>query len=68
MCQATVYLNDEKLMEDVTRIQLTPKGIRLSTLFESPKTVRATLREVDLLKHRVWLETLRDSDAEEDES
>ena len=68
MCQATVYLNDEKLMEDVTRIQLTPKGIRLSTFFESPKTVRATLREVDLLKHRVWLETLRDSDAEEDES
>ena len=60
MCQAIVYLNGEKLMEDVTNIQLTSEGIRLSTFFEAPKTVRAMIREIDLLKHRVWLETSGD--------
>jgi predicted RNA-binding protein len=61
MCQATVYLNDEKLMEDVIYIHLTPGQVRLSTLFEPPRTVQASLREIDLLKHRVWLETVSET-------
>ena len=57
MCQATVYLNGEKLMEDVTSIQPTLEGLRLTTFFEAPKVVQAQIKEIDLLKHRVWLET-----------
>ena len=68
MCQATVYLNGKKLMEDVTSVQLTSKGIRLSTFFEAPKTVQAMIREIDLLKHRVWLETLPEAALEEEET
>jgi len=67
MCQATVYLNDEKLMEDVTHIQLTAEGIRLSTFFEAPRVVQATLREIDLLKHRVWLEQVPEHVIEKEE-
>jgi len=63
MCQATVYVDNEKIMEDVTSIQITPEGIQLSTFFEAPKLVRAKIREIDLLKHRVWLDTIAESEA-----
>jgi predicted RNA-binding protein len=65
MCQATVYLDGEKLMEDVTNVQPITEGIRLMTFFEAPKIVRATIREIDLLKHRVWLETTSERQTEE---
>jgi predicted RNA-binding protein len=77
MCQATVFLNGEKLMEDVTHIQLTPDGIQLSTFFEAiqlstffeaPQVVRAKIREIDLLKHRVWLDAAPNFDTEGDKS
>ena len=68
MCQATVYLNGEKLMEDVTSVRLVPDGIRLSTFFEAPKTVQAMIREIDLLKHRVWLEAILEQEVNGDES
>ena len=58
MCQATVYLNDKELLRDVINIKMTPEGIQLATFFETPEVVQATLREIDLLKHRVWLETI----------
>jgi predicted RNA-binding protein len=63
MCQATVYVDNEKIMEDVTSIQITPEGIQLSTFFEAPKLVRARIREIDLLKHRVWLDTIAEPEA-----
>ncbi len=68
MCQATVYLNDEMLMQDVINIQPTPEGLSLATFFEAPKIVRATIREIDLLRHRVWLEAIAESNPEGDES
>jgi predicted RNA-binding protein len=68
MCQATVYLNNEELMRDVINVQLTPQGIRLVTFFEAPEIVQATLREIDLLKHRVWLETIPERVTREEES
>ena len=67
MCQATVYLNDEELMQDVINIRPTSEGIRLATFFETPKIVQATIREIDLLKHRVWLETTPEPEVEGDE-
>jgi predicted RNA-binding protein len=68
MCQAIVYLDGEKLMEDVTNIQLTAEGVRLATFFEAPQTVPAVIREIDLLKHRVWLEGISGKTIEEQES
>ncbi len=58
MCQATVYLDDKEIMQDVLRVEHLPDGIRLTTFFEQPRVVPAVIREIDLLKHRVMLESL----------
>jgi len=58
MCQASVYLNGEEIMRDVMLVESAPEGIRLSALFEPPRVVPATLRRIDLMKHRVILESL----------
>lgn len=60
MCQAVVYLNDEEIMCDVIRVEPLPEGVRLTALFEPPRTVPAVVREIDLLKHRVMLEPLQE--------
>ena len=58
MCQATVYLNGEELIRDVLRVELLLDGqVRLTTFFEPPRVVPAVIREIDLLKHRVMLES-----------
>ena len=67
MCQATIYLNGEECMRDVINIQPVPNGIRLATFFDVPKVLPATIREIDLLKHRVWLETIHESKDRGDE-
>jgi predicted RNA-binding protein len=58
MCQAVVYLNEQEIMRDVLRVECLPEGVRLTTFFEPPRVVPATIREIDLLKHRVLLEPL----------
>ena len=58
MCQATVYLDDKEIMKDVMLVQPVPEGILLATLFEPPLIVPAVIRKIDLLKHRVILESL----------
>ncbi len=58
MCQAVVYLDDQEIMRDVLRVEVLPEGVRLTTFFEAPRLVRAAIREIDLLKHRVLLEPL----------
>lgn len=58
MCQATVYLNGEEIMQDVLRVEVVPQGVRLTKLFEAPRLVPATIKTIDLVKHRVLLEAL----------
>jgi predicted RNA-binding protein len=55
MCQATVYLDNERVMEDVIWLEPTEKGFLMRTFFEEPKEVIGTLQGIDLLKHRVLL-------------
>jgi predicted RNA-binding protein len=55
MCQATVYLDNERVMEDVIWLEPTEKGFLMRTFFEEPKEVLGTLQGIDLLKHRVLL-------------
>lgn len=55
MCQATVYLGEEKLAQEVIRLQPVGNGVRLETFFEEPRVVRGIIKEIDFLKHRVLL-------------
>ena len=59
MCQATVYLDDKEIMKDVTLVEPIPEGIRLVALFEPVQVIPATIRQIDLLKHRVFLMSLK---------
>lgn len=45
-------------MRDVVRVEPVPEGVRLSTFFDPPQVLPAVIREIDLLKHRVILESL----------
>ncbi|MCK5680461.1 CooT family nickel-binding protein [bacterium] len=61
MCQSNAYLLDNSgaeklLMEDVSLITpLTDGGVELVSLFGDRLTVQATVKEMDLLKHRIVL-------------
>ena len=55
MCQATAYLDDQKIMQDVIWLELTEGGVLLRTFFEEPQEVKGTLKGIDLLKHRILL-------------
>ena len=55
MCQATAYLDGEKVMEDVIWVEPTADGVLLRSLFRESAEVRGELEGIDLLKHRVLL-------------
>jgi predicted RNA-binding protein len=55
MCQATVYLDGEKVMEDVIWLEPTASGVLLRSLFEESTEVQGRLEGIDLLRHRVLL-------------
>jgi len=64
MCQSNAYLLDRSgseklLMEDVSLITpLEDGGVELVGLFGDRLTVQATLKEMDLLKHRIVLDEI----------
>lgn len=62
MCQATVYLGEKKVAQDVTRLKRVQGGVRLETFFEEPWLVQGTLDEIDFLKHRVFLKPVEGDD------
>ena len=57
MCQATVFLDGEEIMKDVLLVEPVPEGIRLVSFFDQPRVVPAAIQQVDLIKHRVILES-----------
>jgi predicted RNA-binding protein len=59
MCQATVYLDEKEIMKDVMLVEPLPEGIRLIALFEPVQVIPAAIRQIDLIKHRIFLETLK---------
>ena len=71
MCQATVYLarerreRSEEIMQDVILLETTADGVRLSTFFEAPQTVRARIGRIDFLKHTVTLVSDLEGDSPE---
>jgi predicted RNA-binding protein len=60
MCQATVYLNGKEIMRDVMIVEPVPEGVRLIALFEPVQIVPAKIHQIDLIKHKVILETLQE--------
>lgn len=60
MCQATVYLDGEKVMEDVTWLEPVEGGILVQTFFDAPKVIKGALKGIDLLKHRVLLTAVQE--------
>ena len=58
MCQVAVYLDNKKIMDDVMLVEPIPEGIRLVKLFEPPRVIPAIIRQVDLMKNKVFLESV----------
>ena len=55
-------MDGDKILEDVIEVRPTEQGVELSTLFEEPRTVKASIRDIDLLKHTVHLESLQETE------
>jgi len=59
MCEAIVYLahdgQEEEIVRDVILLEAVEEGVRLSTFFDTPRTVRARIQRIDFLKHTVTL-------------
>ena len=55
MCQAKVYLDGNKIMEDVIWLEPTQDGFLLRSLFDDAREVNGRLESIDLLKHQVRL-------------
>jgi predicted RNA-binding protein len=55
-------LGDEEIAREVTGMQLTEEGVRLTSFFEEPKVVPGRVLHVDFLKHRVQLEPLEEEE------
>lgn len=61
MCQMTVVLDQddgqEKIMENVTHLEVTGEGVLVSTFFEEPKLVKsAWIKNIDFLGGTVTLD------------
>ncbi|MCP4715302.1 MAG: CooT family nickel-binding protein [Deltaproteobacteria bacterium] len=60
MCQMKVVLDDEgerqNVLDEVTRLEVTPAGVVLSTFFDDPRLVEGTqIQEIDFMKTTVVL-------------
>jgi predicted RNA-binding protein len=64
MCQAAVYLDGKKIMEDVLIVEPVSNGVCLVKLFEPMQVVPAMIRKIDLMKNQVILESTAESELE----
>lgn len=60
MCEANVYLIDKEgkeklLLESVDKVMPSKDGIFLENIFSQRKTVKATIKEMELVEHRIIL-------------
>jgi predicted RNA-binding protein len=63
MCEANVYLIDKEgkerlLMESVDKILPGEEGIFLENIFSERKTVKAKIKEMALVEHKILLEEI----------
>jgi len=68
MCQIAVFLDDEKIMDDVMLVEPVPQGIRLIKLFESEHVIPATIRQVDLMRNKVFLDSMEQGNQQDEKN
>ena len=61
MCEANVYINtvegkEELIMEGVNILRLEKNGIHLQSIFGEQKVVKARIKEMQMIDHRIILE------------
>jgi predicted RNA-binding protein len=65
MCEANAYLKDGEdevlFMESVDIIEPFEEGLKLVDIFGKQKFVRATIKDMTLLNHRIVLEQVSDN-------
>ena len=55
-------------MEDVTLVETLPDGVRLKAFFDAPVVVPAVIRQIDLLKHHIIMETIQKGENDHERS
>jgi len=62
MCEANTYLlkegKEELILEDLVILRPEPDGIYLQNIFGEQKRVKARIKELNLVEHRIILEQL----------
>ncbi|MCX8118536.1 MAG: CooT family nickel-binding protein [Desulfobacterota bacterium] len=62
MCEANAYLfkegKEELILEDISVLRPEPEGLYLQNIFGEQKRVRARIKEMNLLDHRIILEEI----------
>lgn len=62
MCEANAYLikdgQEELLLESVDKVVMKEDGVFLENIFGQQKTVRARIKEMALVDHRIILEKI----------
>jgi len=63
MCEANVYFidkegNEKLLLEAVDTLVLSEDGIVLENIFSERKTIKARIKEMGLVEHRIVLEEI----------
>ena len=62
MCQSSVVLlekdGEKEIKRDVILVEPVEGGVKIQGFFESPETIPARIKAIDLLKHKIILEPL----------
>ena len=62
MCQSSVYMEKEgeeqEILKDAILVEPVDNGVKIQAMFEAPKLVKARIKRIDLLKHKVILEEI----------
>ncbi len=62
MCEANAYLlkegKEELILEDLSVLRPEPEGLYLQNIFGEQKRVKARIKEMNLLDHRIILEEI----------
>ena len=63
MCQYSVFLKEEagekEILKDVMLVEPCKEGVKIQDFFRPSKTVPARIAKIDLVKHKIILEPLK---------
>ena len=67
MCQMSVMMDNEgqqeKVMDEVTQLEVTPEGVILSTFFDEPKLVPGVqVKKIDFMNTTVTLTAINNTE------